>query len=325
MEGEEADGPDGADPAAAEPRQSRTALLLLRLTTPVRPRDGKIPLIGRVLVATVAGALLLSAAAALASTVGDAAPQAHAPQKSGSSDDAAAADASFPPLPPATDDGTGTATPTDDGSSVKPSPPISPLTAQTSASSKLTGSVESPATPGLPRVVPVTAPAGKTSVPTSAPAQVTAPVPAAPVPSPGPAATGPTPVSLPDATGPVVGFGDLCVDDLDGNTADLAPVDLYACNGSAAQQWSWVQSSRTLQVFGRCLDVYNGGPANGTVVEMFQCNGSSAQVFIPRSDGSLYNLSSGRCLDDPDSATQSRTPLQVWDCNGGANQRWTMP
>jgi hypothetical protein len=101
-------------------------------------------------------------------------------------------------------------------------------------------------------------------------------------------------------------------------------VQIWGCNGTAAQQWT-VTSSNTLQALGKCLDVNNSGTADGTTVDLYDCNGTGAQVFQPRSDGSLYNPNSGKCLDDPNSTTTAGTQLQIWDCNGTNAQRWGLP
>ena len=73
------------------------------------------------------------------------------------------------------------------------------------------------------------------------------------------------------------------------------------------------------------MDISGGGTADGTTVDLYDCNGTAAQVFIPQSDGSLYNPQSGKCLDDTGWSTTPGTQLQIWDCTGNANQRWTLP
>ena len=40
------------------------------------------------------------------------------------------------------------------------------------------------------------------------------------------------------ATGPIVGYGGLCLDARSASTANFNPVQVYTCNGTAAQQWS---------------------------------------------------------------------------------------
>jgi hypothetical protein len=127
------------------------------------------------------------------------------------------------------------------------------------------------------------------------------------------------------ATGPIVGYGSLCIDDRAASTANFNPVQVYTCNGTAAQQWTVVQAGSTLHVLGKCLDINGGGTANGTRVDIYDCNGTAAQVFIPQSNGSLYNPQSGRCLDATGWSTTPGTQVQIWDCTGNANQQWKLP
>jgi len=139
------------------------------------------------------------------------------------------------------------------------------------------------------------------------------------------APTGPVAISVASATGQITGIGGMCIDDYASNTADYSEVDLWDCNGTGAQSWSWVEGGSTLHVLGLCLDVQGSGTADGTTVDLYHCNGTGAQVFIPRSDGSLYNPNSGKCLDDPQGSTNRGTALQIWTCNGGTNQHWKLP
>jgi hypothetical protein len=126
-------------------------------------------------------------------------------------------------------------------------------------------------------------------------------------------------------TGPITGYAGLCVDVRGANPANYTPVQGYTCNGTGAQQWTVVQAGSTLRALGKCMDVYAGGTANGTTVDLYDCNGTGAQVFVPQSNGSLYNPQSGKCLDDTNWATSPGVQLQIWDCTGNANQKWNLP
>jgi hypothetical protein len=128
-----------------------------------------------------------------------------------------------------------------------------------------------------------------------------------------------------NATGPITGYAGLCVDVRGANPANFTPVQVYTCNGTNAQQWTVVQAGSTLQALGKCMDVDAGGTADGTTVDLYQCNNTGAQVFIPESNGSLYNPQSGKCLDDTNWSTTPGTQLQIWDCTGNANQKWNLP
>jgi hypothetical protein len=115
-----------------------------------------------------------------------------------------------------------------------------------------------------------------------------------------------------------------CMDDDHSSTADGTRVQIWDCNGTAAQQWT-VQADGTVRVFGKCLDLTGAGTANGTPAQIWTCHGGGNQLWSPRGDGSLLNPASGRCLDLPGSNTTNGTQLVIWDCTGGANQRWLLP
>jgi hypothetical protein len=124
--------------------------------------------------------------------------------------------------------------------------------------------------------------------------------------------------------GPITsGLAGKCVDDSGDSTANGTHVQLWDCNGSAAQTWTWTNG--TLQLGGKCMDVTGQGTTNGTLIELWDCNGGTNQQWSPQSNGTLKSVQSGRCLDDPGFTTANGTQLEIWDCNGGANQKWTLP
>ena len=123
-------------------------------------------------------------------------------------------------------------------------------------------------------------------------------------------------------SGPITGYEGLCLDDESAGTADKNPVDVYTCNGTAAQ--TWTLSGGNLLVLGKCLGPTGGGTANGTVVDIYTCNGTAAQLWQPQSNGELLNTNSGKCLDDTGYGG-SGTQAQIWTCGDTANQEWVMP
>jgi len=123
-------------------------------------------------------------------------------------------------------------------------------------------------------------------------------------------------------SGAITGYGGKCVDVAGANPANGTQVQLYTCNGTAAQQWTLTGS--TVQALGKCLDVAGAGTANGTRVQLYDCNGTSAQNWAS-ANGQLVNPGSGKCLDATGPSSADGTPLQIWDCTGGANQQWTLP
>jgi len=116
----------------------------------------------------------------------------------------------------------------------------------------------------------------------------------------------------------------LCLDDNGAGTTNGTHIEIYTCNGTAAQQWT-IESNGTIQTSGGCMDVSNGGTSNGTVVQWWTCNNSGAQQWQVGANNSLINPQSGKCLDDPNSTTTTGTQLQIYTCNNTGAQNWTLP
>ncbi|HEX3791650.1 MAG TPA: ricin-type beta-trefoil lectin domain protein [Pseudonocardiaceae bacterium] len=125
------------------------------------------------------------------------------------------------------------------------------------------------------------------------------------------------------ATGQITGIASKCVDVQSASSADGTPVQLYTCNGTAAQQWT-VGTDGTLQSLGKCMDVTGGGTANGTLVQLWTCAGNANQQWTA-SNGELVNPQSGKCLDATGQSSADSTRLQLWSCTGSANQLWKLP
>jgi len=115
----------------------------------------------------------------------------------------------------------------------------------------------------------------------------------------------------------------LCLDVRSSGTANGTPVQIYTCNGTGAQQWSYVEAGSTLHALGKCLDIPGGGTTNGLKLQLWDCNNTGAQVFIHQGNNSYYNPQANKCLDDPSASTTPGTQVQIWDCNGTGAQTWT--
>jgi len=134
---------------------------------------------------------------------------------------------------------------------------------------------------------------------------------------------GSTPPPPPTHTGPVTsGIAGKCLDDNAGNNTNGTHAQIWDCNNSSAQTWTYTNG--TLRINGKCLDVTGANTANGTPMEIWDCNDGPNQQWIPQPDGTLLSPQSGRCLDDPNFSTTNGTQLVIWDCNAGSNQRWTL-
>lgn len=125
-------------------------------------------------------------------------------------------------------------------------------------------------------------------------------------------------------TGAITGLDGKCVDVAGANSANGTPVQLYGCNGTAAQQWT-LPGDDTIRALGKCLDVTAAGTADGTPVQLYDCNGTGAQQWTVTSARDIVNLDSGKCLDAAGHSSADGTRLQIWSCTGAANQKWTAP
>ncbi|GAA0517172.1 endo-1,3-beta-glucanase [Paractinoplanes deccanensis] len=137
-------------------------------------------------------------------------------------------------------------------------------------------------------------------------------------------------VSTSDTTPPPSGGGNAlksslngrCIDIPAANPVDGARLQMYDCNGSAAQQWA-ANGDGTLRAMGKCMDPAGGALTNGTPIQLVTCNGNPVQRFTLSAAGDLVNISANKCVDIKDRNTANGAQLQLWDCSGQSNQKWT--
>ncbi|MFE7753314.1 lectin [Streptomyces sp. NPDC057428] len=127
----------------------------------------------------------------------------------------------------------------------------------------------------------------------------------------------------PGGGGPITGLAGKCVDVAAGSAVNGTAVQLYDCNGSAAQQWT-VGADGTIRALGKCLDVASAGTADGTKVQLWDCNGSAAQQWATPAARDIVNPQADKCLDVTGGSSANGTRLQIWTCTGSANQKWTV-
>ncbi|MEU1271605.1 RICIN domain-containing protein [Streptomyces sp. NPDC005799] len=119
------------------------------------------------------------------------------------------------------------------------------------------------------------------------------------------------------------GLADKCVDVAGANPANGTPVQLYDCNGTAAQQWT-VGSDGTVRALGKCLDITGNGTADGSTVQLWDCTGGPNQKWTVTGAHDIVNPQANKCLDVTGNDAANGTRLQIWTCTGGANQKWTV-
>jgi hypothetical protein len=125
--------------------------------------------------------------------------------------------------------------------------------------------------------------------------------------------------------GPVrLNLGGKCLDDTGNSSANGNKVQIWSCNGDAAQKWTYAEDG-TLRVHGKCLDVIGRGTSSGTGVQIWSCTGAANQQWVADTDAQFVNPAADLCLTDPGGSTANGTKLQINSCGTGARDEWTIP
>ena len=126
------------------------------------------------------------------------------------------------------------------------------------------------------------------------------------------------------STGQITGLAGKCVDVAGANPANGTAVQLYACNGTTAQQWTR-GADGTLRALGKCLDIAGPSTANGAQTHLWDCHGGTSQQWTYTASGDLTSVYANKCLDVTGNTSADGTRLQIWTCTGAANQKWNAP
>ncbi|MFJ4580377.1 lectin [Streptomyces echinatus] len=126
------------------------------------------------------------------------------------------------------------------------------------------------------------------------------------------------------ATGSITGLGGKCLDVSGASSTNGTAVQLYDCNGTAAQQWT-VGSDGTIRALGKCLDVTGNSTANGARLQLWDCSGGANQKWTVSAARDIVNPQADKCLDVTGNTSANGTAIQIWSCTGAANQKWTAP
>jgi hypothetical protein len=120
----------------------------------------------------------------------------------------------------------------------------------------------------------------------------------------------------------ITGVGGKCLDDHNRLVTNGNTVDIYTCNGTGAQRWTF--SGGELIVLGECLDDPHSGSGGADVV-IWSCNGHNSEAWTHRANGEYVLKQNGLCLTDPSSSKVNGTPVAVRACHNYKDQHWTGP
>jgi Putative Ig domain/Ricin-type beta-trefoil lectin domain len=121
---------------------------------------------------------------------------------------------------------------------------------------------------------------------------------------------------------PITGDHSKCLDDFGGATANGTKVDIWTCNNTVSQQWTF--ASGALSVQGKCVDDSSQGGAGAKLV-LWTCNGHSAQTWSHNSSGEYVLKLNNLCLTDPSGSATNGTQVVIRNCNAFDDQKWSLP
>ncbi|MFF0299987.1 RICIN domain-containing protein [Streptomyces sp. NPDC004562] len=123
-----------------------------------------------------------------------------------------------------------------------------------------------------------------------------------------------------------------CLDARAAATANGTVVQQYACNSTAAQQWSLTAGDDgyvrigNRNATGQVVDVADVSSADGAPVHLWAYGGGANQQWLPVDLGGgayrFVNRHSGKCLDDPGASLANSVQFVQYTCNGSAAQRF---
>ncbi len=118
------------------------------------------------------------------------------------------------------------------------------------------------------------------------------------------------------------GIAGYCLDDRHGSTVAGTPVEVSACNATAAQDWT-VTSDTITRDGNRCLSVRDNGQAAGQQVVSDNCSGAPGQVWL-RDKSGFMNPNSGLCLNVPGGKAGVQLDIAVCAALAGPDETWSL-
>ncbi|MCB0977871.1 MAG: ricin-type beta-trefoil lectin domain protein [Acidimicrobiales bacterium] len=117
--------------------------------------------------------------------------------------------------------------------------------------------------------------------------------------------------------------------DVRSNGVAGAVVQIYPCNGSVYQRWSFDDGMLVNAAHGYCLTSMNGTSTMGSAYTVNECTGSAAQVFAldltaTRAPYRVRNATLDRCIQPAGDATANSTAIVSMPCGTGIGQQFDL-
>lgn len=114
--------------------------------------------------------------------------------------------------------------------------------------------------------------------------------------------------------------GGLCMDAAGAGNTNGTPIQVYTCNGTAAQDWAYNSNDRTIRpTYNMNLCMSNQG--GGMQIVLWTCDGSTARQWNSDTRGYFVSVSGGHCMDAVNWGG-SGTAIAAGGCNNATAQIW---
>lgn len=126
-------------------------------------------------------------------------------------------------------------------------------------------------------------------------------------------------------SGAITGYDSKCVDDYGTSDTNGNKIDLYHCNGTNAQKWTFNSSGELVNAAsGKCLND-SGYGGKGSRQILWTCGGGSNEIWSHTNNGEYVLKANHMCLNDPGYRKTNGTQLIIWPCVNTANEHWSLP
>jgi len=114
-----------------------------------------------------------------------------------------------------------------------------------------------------------------------------------------------------------------CVDVSGSGTGNGTKIQLYDCNGSAAQQFVYSAEGqlRPKHYNPSCVDIKGGSAGNNKQVHLWDCDGGDSEKWVINANGQFQTKAGNYCLDVTGGGTANGTWMLTNTCNASSNSQ----
>lgn len=114
----------------------------------------------------------------------------------------------------------------------------------------------------------------------------------------------------------------ICMDANGAGTANGTLIQIWACNGSAAQDWAYNSNDKTIRPTYAMNMCVTASGALGAQLTLGTCDGATSRQWTRGDSGFFQNVANGGCMDAASWGTANGTSIGSWNCSGATAQIW---